>query len=321
MYPCSSCHRHLRDADRTCPFCGTEQQLTSSVRDPVALFVASVALLGTIACSKDPAPADAGETTSETTTATTSTETSGSMTETETETGSMTSNTTNTSGSFYAGPDVDLPPFTDCYPWQQDCPDGEKCVPYSEFGGDWTDNKCVLVTGDGGPGDTCTWGGVVEANDTCDQYSHCWTGGQGMDGTCQPFCTGTPDNPMCPDGMFCIAGIEGVVNLCLDTCDPLAQACDDGTACYWEGEAFICIVTTQDLATGEPCTFINECAGGNVCLDAANFPSCMGLSCCAAYCDTGDMNACPDPDLECVPFFQQGEAPDGLEHVGVCILP
>lgn len=39
MTPCSACHRHLRDAERTCPFCGASRR--SRVRR--AAFAAGVA--------------------------------------------------------------------------------------------------------------------------------------------------------------------------------------------------------------------------------------------------------------------------------------
>ena len=41
----------------------------------------------------------------------------------------------------------------------------------------------------------------------------------------------------------------------------------------------------------------------------------------APYCDLTDMAACQGLSLDeaaCIPFFRPGEAPKGLEHVGVC---
>src|SRR5262245_40229340 len=129
MYPCFACDRHLRESDRVCPFCGAVQTtVTSSSLGPLAL---AMVLLGSSACSTDPGTdgSTAGTTTSMTTTSMTTT-----ASETETETTASTigdgdgdpSDTTLTSGSFYALPSdgSNFPP--DCDPFAQDCPEGEK---------------------------------------------------------------------------------------------------------------------------------------------------------------------------------------------------
>src|SRR5262245_29604034 len=50
-------------------------------------------------------------------------------------------------------PMTDTMAVSECDPWAQDCPEGEKCVAYGSTGGNWDANKCVLVTGDGQQGD------------------------------------------------------------------------------------------------------------------------------------------------------------------------
>jgi hypothetical protein len=213
----------------------------------------------------------------------------------------------------------------DCDPYAQDCPEGEKCVPYGSTGGNWDDNKCVAVTGDQAPGEPCTYGGVVEATDDCDETSHCWNvhdvDGQFI-GTCMAFCMGTENTPECPPNSQCL--YSHIVNLCIPTCDPLAQGCGEGQACFWTNDQFSCVFTTQDIPAGQPCDFINDCAAGLGCFTAEVLPNCDASSCCSAFCDLnlGD-GPCEAslPDTICVPFFEQGTAPPGYDDVGVCILP
>jgi hypothetical protein len=226
------------------------------------------------------------------------------------------------SSDFVPGKE-DLGPI-DCDPYAQDCPIGEKCVPYGSTGGNWDDHKCVAVLGDQAPGEPCTYGGVVEATDDCDETSACWdvhdVDGQPI-GTCRSFCLGSENSPECPDGSLCL---HYLVNLCIPTCDPLVQDCGVGLACFWDGSQFNCIFTTEDLPAGQPCGFINDCAAGLGCLPAAVLPSCEGSACCSDFCDLnlGD-GPCEAslPGTVCSPFFEQGMAPPGYDDVGVCIVP
>jgi hypothetical protein len=205
----------------------------------------------------------------------------------------------------------------------QDCAPGEKCVPYGSMGGNWDANKCVPVLGDGLVGEACVYGGVVEATDDCGENSYCWDvmdqNGEQI-GTCTEFCQGTPDAPICPDGTSCLQGGNGSIALCVDTCNPLTQECPDGEACFWAGDAFNCVFTTQDIPVGEPCGFVNDCAEGLMCINAANLPNCNGQACCAEFCDLdcGD-GVCSQPGTTCVPFFEMGQAPMGDADIGVCL--
>jgi hypothetical protein len=221
-------------------------------------------------------------------------------------------------------PDEDFGgPASECDPFMQDCPEGEKCVPYGSTGGNWDANKCVPVTGDGAAGDPCVYGGVVEATDDCGAGLHCWdvmdVDGQPI-GVCTEFCTGTADNPMCPPGTSCLIANDGSINLCITTCDPLLQDCGAGLACFWANGNFNCIFTTQDIPLGEPCGFINDCIAGTGCLTAEVMPNCNGSACCGSFCDLTDPT-CPQMGTECSSFFEEGMAPPGYEDVGVCIIP
>jgi hypothetical protein len=223
-----------------------------------------------------------------------------------------------------------LPPddfLPSCDPWLQDCPEGEKCVPYSSSGGQsWDANKCVPILGDQAPGEPCTYSGVVEATDDCDASGACInaieTEGE-LIGTCWPFCTGTPDVPGCPEGSSCKLSGSGTLTFCVPLCNPLVQDCPPGLACYWVGFEFNCVFTTQDIPAGEPCGFINDCAPGLICIDVASLPNCAGAACCTEFCSLslGGPQCDLVPGTSCVSLFEEGAELPGYEDVGVCVLP
>jgi hypothetical protein len=223
-------------------------------------------------------------------------------------------------------PRWDIVPIDPCDPFQQDCPEGEKCVPYASMGGPWNAHKCVPVMGDQAPGEPCWYGGAVAATDNCDETSMCWNvtviDGE-LVGTCTILCTGSADTPECPEGSSCSISGDGSVYVCISNCDPLLQDCGPGLACYWANGIFTCIFSIQDIPTGEPCDSINACAIGNGCVIAEVLPSCVSAACCTLFCNVmlGDQQCDALPGTSCVPFFEQGMAPPGYELVGLCILP
>jgi hypothetical protein len=318
-YPCFACHRHLRDSDRICPFCGAIQSTVSpsSAMGAVAL---AVTLLGSSACSRDPGTDDstAGTTTSMTSMTTETDTTTGSESDTNLTTvgdgdGDTAEDDTNTAGSFYAGP-TDLPNIPECDPFAQDCPDGEKCVPYSPNGGWFEANKCVPVVGDGQPGDPCEYSGTTESIDDCGPNSFCWPGNH----ICTEFCQGTADEPTCPMDIVCLIEGNGSVNLCLTVCDPLLQDCQPGFACHWIDDEFRCTPPGEaDIA--EPCDANQDCAPGLTCAPADSLPNCADDSCCTALCDLSALE-CVEMGTECVPFFD-GMPPPGHDDVGICLVP
>jgi hypothetical protein len=237
---------------------------------------------------------------------------------TETETGDP-STTESETWSFV--PDVPPPPV-DCDMYEQDCPDGEKCVP--TLGGP-LEFFCVPILGDQAPGELCTfmgmWGQWV---DDCDANSMCWdvmdVDGEWV-GVCAPFCTGSPDSPECPVGSACLISGNGSLNICVGTCHPLLQDCSEGLACIWTADNFNCIFTAQELPAGQPCRAINDCAAGLMCLAAELLPVCDGSSCCSAFCDLSLGDGPCDallPATVCVPLFDAGAEPPGYEDVGLC---
>lgn len=218
----------------------------------------------------------------------------------------------------------------ECSVWTQDCPEGEKCMPWANDGGNsWNATRCSPVDDNPGePGDTCTVeGSGVSGIDDCALAAMCWdVDGKTNMGICVAFCDGDEDAPFCsnPDE-GCSISNDGVLILCLAKCDPLLQDCPEGGACYPEDNGFFCSpdASGPDLgAIGDPCEYINVCDPGGWCANAEAVPDCAGaIGCCAAYCDNTD----PAPDCpvgtECIPWYDEGTAPPGGEDIGVCIIP
>ncbi|NVB40202.1 ribulose phosphate epimerase [Pseudenhygromyxa sp. WMMC2535] len=210
-------------------------------------------------------------------------------------------------------PDPDLPEDI-CDPFAQDCSNGEKCVPIAT-NDTWDTNFCVPIQGDAQAGESCTLESIQTGLDDCGAGLYC------LSDTCIDLCSGSIDEPLCPESTACLASNDGTVNFCLPTCDPLVQDCAPGEGCYWANASFQCLNTSVDLETGVPCGFLNDCAPSNMCISAESLLDCEGAACCASFCDLGDDQACAGmPGLSCVAFFEEGQAPQGYEDVGICIV-
>ena len=115
--------------------------------------------------------------------------------------------------------------------------------------------------------------------------------------------------------------------LCLPGCDPLVQDCQPGEGCFPVGDTFVCAPDSSgdQGAYGDGCEFINVCDPGLYCAFPELVPDCVGASgCCTPFCDLTDAGfVCPGAGdgQECISFFEEGQAPPGLEDVGVCALP
>lgn len=237
----------------------------------------------------------------------------------ETGDGTMTTDESGTDGVFV--PTSDLGMANTCDPWAQDCPDGEKCAAWSSSGDTWDANKCVPLEGEGITGDECTYNGAATGTDTCDVGFMCYYTNEEGIGSCIPLCSGSPDDPFCPDNFNCSISNDGSLLLCVYSCNPLLQDCEqDGTGCYWDGALFNCDPIAGGIPEGEPCGYINDCDAGNICLDAEAVPDCASSACCAGYCDLDDPQ-CQLPGSECIAFFDEGTAPPGFENVGICAIP
>jgi len=132
---------------------------------------------------------------------------------------------------------------------------------------------------------------------------------------------GTESTPTClePDSS-CSISSGGELNLCFPVCDPLAQDCGDGEACYPVDFGFVCApVALQQEGDGGlagACEFINGCLAGLYCGQGADFCEEGAYACCLPFCDLTEPD-CPAP-LDCSPVFESGEGPPGFGHVGIC---
>jgi hypothetical protein len=222
----------------------------------------------------------------------------------------------------------------ECDVWAQDCMDGEKCMPWANDGGNaWNATRCSPI--DDNPnqiGDPCTVeGSGVSGIDDCAIASMCWNVDPETNmGTCIAFCSGSEANPVCEDpATSCSILNEGTLILCLPTCDPLIQNCMEGEGCYITNDTFSCVPDAggEMGAYGEGCEFLNVCDPGLACMGPDAVPGCAGsIGCCSPFCDVSDPDsgaACPGAagGQECVTFYEEGQAPPGLEDVGICAIP
>ena len=216
-----------------------------------------------------------------------------------------------------------------CDVWKQDCPPTEKCMPYANDGGNsWNATKCTAVDANPGlPGDPCVADGSGTSGiDNCGVGAICWFLDDSNAGTCVPMCTGSAEAPKCENGQVCDESNEGVIILCLDTCDPLQQSCPDGQICFFDGiDTFICDFDASGDGGqyGDPCAFINVCDYGLFCANQGAVPGCPNPDgCCSSYCSLKEPNTCLGaPMQECVPWYEEGAAPPGQEDIGACAVP
>jgi hypothetical protein len=222
----------------------------------------------------------------------------------------------------------------ECDVWEDDCPDGEKCMPWANDGGNsWNATRCSPLDPDAGAvGDTCTVeGSGVSGLDTCTSRAMCYYVDQETnEGVCIGFCDGTPMAPTCDPGYICTIVNDGVLTLCRPECDPLLQNCDGDAACLQAtgSDGFTCITDASGEAgaAGDPCEYINSCDPGLTCGEAAALPGCAGATgCCTEFCDLTEAEPSANCSLgggvECVGWWEDGQAPPGYEHVGVCLIP
>lgn len=248
--------------------------------------------------------------------------------------GSGTSESSTEGGAVFIVDDPDAGKGGECDLFAQDCPPGEKCMPWANDGGNsWNATICSPVAETPGQaGDACSVeGSGVSGVDDCDLGAMCWdVNPEDNTGTCVAMCTGDSSNPFCEDpNTTCVIANEGVLVLCLPVCDPLLQNCPEGQACYPVEEKWSCApdVSGEGGVYGDPCEYINVCNPGLMCLDSALVPGCAGaIGCCSEVCDTSD----PAGDAQCTgagegqvctPWYDEGAAPPGYETVGACVLP
>ncbi len=228
---------------------------------------------------------------------------------------------------FIMQPDVNYPPGFGCSTFAQDCPEGQKCTTtYLQEYNDYVDH-CVEVHPQAlAVGEPCQLFGESGVDgDDCVLGSLCWdpdpVTGIGM---CVELCGGSEDAPECatPD-TFCAFGKS--LQLCLQVCDPReADACPVGCTCVGIDSSFMCVLDAsgEDGAYADPCEFANACDPGLQCLASTASPECdpQSTGCCMPVCDITAPD-CPHPDLECLPWFPPGEAPETYATLGYCSVP
>ena len=178
----------------------------------------------------------------------------------------------------------DLPGSIGCSLWGQNCPPGEKCMPFADDGGGaWNALRCAPVVADpAGPGDACTAeGNGLLGLDSCDAQSMCFNLDENLEGECVSHCVGSENNPYCnqPDH-FCSIGGEGILALCIPTCNPLLGDCETGEACVPVETGFVCAPDASGPdagVAGDPCEFVNACDPGLLCANAADVLSLIHI--------------------------------------------
>lgn len=201
----------------------------------------------------------------------------------------------------------------DCSVILQDCPEeGEACRPWANDGGSfWNSTRCVPVDSDPGQaGAVCTvQGSGTSGIDSCDIGLMCWdVDADTLDGTCIELCSGTHEEPTCPGADdVCQSYNDGVLPLCLQSCDPLRDDCDTQDICVpAPDESFACVANQYP-----------ECPSGTYSAPPDLIPGCIGDEpCCTPYCDTSGEATC-ERGLECVPYSEDPNP--AYPSLGVCV--
>lgn len=213
----------------------------------------------------------------------------------------------------------------ECNQWTQNCPEGQKCALYSQGGGsgDFDAARCVPVVDPPRQlGELCIAEGEFgDGLDDCDAGLICSGIGPTKNGSCIPLCQGLEDDPLCPEDWLCAGGIGNFFDMCLPSCDPLAQDCLEGTGCYGSEYGFVCAPdrSGDEGQLHESCAYANACEPGLFCGPPSVSPECPGqaLGCCTSICELGG-TACP-AGSECL-AWQEPSHPD-YPAVGICAVP
>lgn len=222
----------------------------------------------------------------------------------------------------------------DCDPWAQDCPACQKCVWYANDGTPpWNATRCrALPPEPRGVGETCTLEGNQHSGvNDCDLGAMCWDlGPEPNAGVCAALCTGSREDPGCPDDSRCTVVLGSEAHLCIPTCDPLRGSCPGAGACVFVDDApqgFVCVppALVYPVDLGAPCSDVGAaCGEATVCAPRELAFDCLDpVGCCAAWCDLEDDSSCArQPGTSCAawPLWSDG-APPGYVHVGVCLAP
>jgi hypothetical protein len=191
-----------------------------------------------------------------------------------------------------SGPPADL--GVACDPVAQNCATGQKCSLIAS--GSTLVPRCV-PDGTVGEGQSCTVSPVGQRQDNCLKGLLCVTETTpSVDAStmvCAKFCGSDSECTMTATGL-CDLGVANTVpqaTVCEypQTCNPFSPSCPAGQSCYLNtvkmtGYCF----NTGSIATGQSCTFANDCVTGDICegaLDGGTQGTCREL--CARNNDGG----------------------------------
>ncbi len=282
--------------------------------------IASMPLALVLACSGRPLDTDGDETTTASTSATTTSATTG------TATGDPQTPTTGaTIAADLGGSDLA------CDVWHQDCPEGQKCIPWPLTGDDaFSEARCVPLAAElsefsclDAMADLAPPGAI----DNCEEGALCWK----LDNlniipnACVPQCTGSPDDPQCPPDMSCHVRDDQLALCEALRCEPERNPqCLEGRVCGFDGEGDFQCFPAHSGPNPWPavCAGPSDCTVGALCAPAELAPAdcpLPGMHCCLQVCSVM-FDDCNVLEMICVPFFPEGTAPAGHEDVGVCVF-
>jgi hypothetical protein len=264
------------------------------------------------------------------------TSTSSSATALPTTTGTIDATSTGSTGStghVFINPVDGGTGTKECDLFTQGCPEGQKCMPASLDGDNsWETLICVpLAPNPAGLYQPCTTDGVSGV-DTCDIQLMCWSVDPDTGtGTCFGQCTGSPGAPTCADidAQSTFGRSDIAFCVCLPHCSVLLQDCPGTDLCLpnpMSPTHFMCVIDAsgEEGQAFDPCEYANACDPGLFCGNPEFAKECdiQSPGCCLPFCNLTVFPAnCPGAGLQCLPFYEEGQAPPGDENVGVCGLP
>jgi hypothetical protein len=187
---------------------------------------------------------------------------------------------------------MDAPDSQECDVFEQNCPDGHKCMPISFDGApSFNGTACRPVDPDAVEiGEPC----IVQDDpysgfDNCPDVAFCFfVDDITLEGVCIDFCRGSITDSTCVDACSrCLVSADGNTIPCVPTCDPRMQNCPAGLACQGGFGGILCRASKGDKVAGESCFESIECTPGLEC-EAA----CDGLPCCTPVCTLPDGPEC-----------------------------
>ncbi|HEY0137627.1 MAG TPA: hypothetical protein VGB85_26260, partial [Nannocystis sp.] len=195
-----------------------------------------------------------------------------------------------TDGSFLLTPDV---PKGECNFWNEDCPAGQKCMPFASEGApSWDSLGCVPLVVDPAPvGAPCVAiGHAASGLDSCATHAICWGVDADLQGECVSLCFGDELDHLCKlSTETCVLANDKLLAVCLPKCDPLISDCPADQVCIPSVGEFACAPDVSGPGGGlfSTCAAGNACDPGLVCAGSENAAQCPPSSdeCCLVYCD------------------------------------